>query len=757
MTSERKSGKSSSEGKADFEVKHKTKEGEIRDIQIITQTITLSGRAFLHAIWRDITERKRTAEALKESERKFRTLFESANDAIFIIDLEGNFIDINRIAYERLGYTKEEMMSMSISQLDSPQYASTVALRIEQLKKDGHGVVEVAHRKKDGTIMPVEINVRIIDFGERKILFSIVRDITERKQAEVALKEINAKLQTLIRALPDAVFFKDTNCRYIMVNRAFEKLMGARQEAFIGKSDEDFMPADLAEGCRRSDEALMKNGSPVNVEDMMIGNDGIKIYLDSVKAPIYDSQGILLGIVGVSRDVTVRKRAEEELRFNSRIIENLSEGVCIIRASDGIIIYANPNFELMFGYDCGESLGKHVSVVNTPTDKNHEERAKKIIKSLNETGRWRGEVYSIKKDATTFWCYASVITFEHPEHGKVWITAHTDITERKRAEELLLYFQMAVSSATDAIGMSTPEGRHYYQNEAFTALFGLSIGEVNGVSGPPTTVYADEKAGWKVFDTIKKGGSYTGEVKMLNKERVERDIYLRAYSIKNKDGNIVGLVGMHTDITYQRQAEQKLRMSEHQLRESQKVARLGSWDLDLTITKLDWSEETYRLFDRDPENFVPSFDIFAQLVHPEDRDSMQTNFDRALASDETPYHVRVRIINDSGRQWVMEAFGEVRRDRNGKPLGIFGTAQDITERTLAEQALAKKTRSASGFEQKPRKEGRRGTPRPKKERANTDTAVEVGGDGTDARRHCAPVATASECCRARCAKYAGCL
>jgi|GEM_PF-331179 len=269
---------------------------------------------------------------------------------------------------------------------------------------------------------------------------------------------------------------------------------------------------------------------------------------------------------------------------------------------------------------------------------------------------------------------------------RVFSVVH-DITDRKRAEEALLYFQMAVGSATDAIGMSTPDGRHYYQNEAFTKLFGLSVREVDGVSGPPTTVYADEKVGKKVFDIIMRGGSFEGEVKMLDKDKNTKDIFIRAYSIKNKEGKVVGLVGMHNDITEKRQAEQKLRSSESQLRESQKVAKLGNWDLDLVSQALYWSDETYKLFDKSPENFVPSFNEFARLVHPDDIVTMQTNFDDALKSDAHPYHVTVRIINDTGREWVMEAFGAVRRDPSDNALSIFGTCQDITERKQDEEKI----------------------------------------------------------------------
>ncbi|MBF0559853.1 MAG: PAS domain S-box protein, partial [Nitrospirae bacterium] len=176
-------------------------------------------------------------------------------------------------------------------------------------------------------------------------------------------------------------------------------------------------------------------------------------------------------------------------------------------------------------------------------------------------------------------------------------------------------------------------------------------------------------------------------VKMLDKDRNQKDIYLRAYSIKGKEGKVVGLVGTHTDITDRKRADEKLRKRDRQLRESQEASHLGSWDLDLVSQELEWSDETYKLFDRSPETYVPSFNEFARLVHPEDRATMETHFFKALESDANPYHVAVRIINDSGREWIMEAFGVVRRDSSGKALSIFGTAQDITERMQVVEAL----------------------------------------------------------------------
>ncbi len=141
--------------------------------------------------------------------------------------------------------------------------------------------------------------------------------------------------------------------------------------------------------------------------------------------------------------------------------------------------------------------------------------------------------------------------------------------ERKQAEEKLRYFQKAVESSSDAIGMLTPQGRHYYQNEAFTKLFGLSVKEIDGTTGPVSTVYVDEKVGREVFGTIMKGEAWSGEVEMYNKDRHKLNISLRAYSIKDEKGKIIGLAGMHTDITEHKKAEGNLQKAYTKLKETQ--------------------------------------------------------------------------------------------------------------------------------------------------------------------------------------------
>ncbi|MBF0556325.1 MAG: PAS domain S-box protein [Nitrospirae bacterium] len=124
-----------------------------------------------------------------------------------------------------------------------------------------------------------------------------------------------------------------------------------------------------------------------------------------------------------------------ELRLQGEIMSNMAEGVVLIRASDGIILYCNPKFEQMFAYNAGELIGKNISVANAPTGKKPKEVAEEIQESLIINKFWQGEVRNIKKTGELFWCSATVSTFEDTSYGTVWISIHTDITQTKKAQE----------------------------------------------------------------------------------------------------------------------------------------------------------------------------------------------------------------------------------------------------------------------------------------------------------------------------------
>ncbi|NWF37015.1 PAS domain S-box protein [Mariprofundus sp. KV] len=167
-----------------------TKSGESRTIHISSTSIQRDNSALcVLAVIQDITASRRQQELLEASQKRFSMLFDASSDGLFIIDMQGNFIDINRTAYERLGYSKEEMMAMRLTDLDPPEFAARVPQRLAQIKKHGMAVFETAHYRNDGSIMPVEINARIIELDGEMVFFSVIRDISERKTLEGQLRQ----------------------------------------------------------------------------------------------------------------------------------------------------------------------------------------------------------------------------------------------------------------------------------------------------------------------------------------------------------------------------------------------------------------------------------------------------------------------------------------------------------------------------------------------------------------------------------------
>jgi len=204
--------------------------------------------------------------------------------------------------------------------------------------------------------------------------------------------------------------------KVIYINKAGHQLLNVQAE--------DPVPKTMLESIKK----VLGTDSVASLE-IEFGN---LIYVFNI-APIVNKEYV--NIYGMN--ITERKKAEEEIRLHSEIMTNMTEGVYLIRLDDGIIVYTNPRFEKMFGYNQGEMIGQYVTIVNAPTDKTPEEIKQEIVGILEETGEWHGEVENIKKDGTSFWCYANVSTFNHPVYGRVIVSVHTDITERKKIEDKL--------------------------------------------------------------------------------------------------------------------------------------------------------------------------------------------------------------------------------------------------------------------------------------------------------------------------------
>ncbi len=287
--------------------------------------------------------------------------------------------------------------------------------------------------------------------------------------------------------------------------------------------------------------------------------DGSEHIMDCRTQLVNDIYGQPVALCGSATDITERKRVEKKLRESESLHRLLAENSLdmisrhsIDETAQYVVRYVTPSCEALTGYTVAELMGKPAEFLVFPEDRG---RVWDQVSHCLENGEpYQVEHRLSRKDGSIIWVEAKghFIQNESGHPTEIQCSVH-NITERKQAEEALRLFKDLVECSSDAVGMSTPEGKHYYQNEAFDRLFG-DIGE-----NPPSTVYVDKAIGKQVFDTIMAGGDFKGEVKMFKKDRTILDIFQRAYAIKNPDGCIIGLVGLHTDITERKRAEDTLK------------------------------------------------------------------------------------------------------------------------------------------------------------------------------------------------------
>jgi len=380
----------------------------------------------------DIAERNRFMALQKASESKFRILFESANDCLMLLSMDGRILDINQSGHERLGYTKEEMLGRRISEFDPPEFADKVPERVAKIMRDGQATFESAHVRKDGSRMPVEINSRQVEMDGNKMLFSVIRDISKRKAAEEALVKSEANLRAMMDNSPYLTWLKDPEGHYLKINKVFADYLRLKDAAqAVGKTDLELNPKELAEKYRADDAEVMASRKQKHVEEQAF--DGKKVHwLETYKTPILDAQGNVLGTVGFASDVTERKQAEADLRIASVAFE--SQEAMMVTDANSVILRVNQAFTTSTGYSAEELIGQTPRVLKS----GHHDAAfyAAMWETIRRTGSWQGEIWDRRKNGEIY-PKMLTITAIKDANGTVthYVGAHTDITERKLAEE----------------------------------------------------------------------------------------------------------------------------------------------------------------------------------------------------------------------------------------------------------------------------------------------------------------------------------
>jgi PAS domain S-box-containing protein len=275
----------------------------------------------------DITERKRNEEKLKEKEEQFRSLFLDSPVSIFIHDRDtGEIIDANPKACATIGVSSVDELRSSDLWLDPPYSFNDALAWIRKAAVEGPQEFEWLNLKATGALSWEQVHLNSVTLNGVERIMATTIDITERKQAATELLNSKGQLRSLVDTIPDLVWLKDTKGVYLSCNTKFERFFGSKEVEIIGKTDYDFVEKDLADIFTQNDRRSMEAGKPtVNEEEITYADDGHREYLETIKNPMYDSNGKMIGVLGVGRDITERKRIEDALLHAKREAEYASK------------------------------------------------------------------------------------------------------------------------------------------------------------------------------------------------------------------------------------------------------------------------------------------------------------------------------------------------------------------------------------------------------------------------------------------------
>jgi PAS domain S-box-containing protein len=329
---------------AHFENRYRCRDGSYKWLAWTSMPVPEEGLTY--AVARDVTQHKVEDEALAESEQRFHTIFDSAEDGILVADKQSRkFIIVNKAIAEMLGYEVDELTNLGVADIHPEKSLKMVLAEFDCLAESGGGKTnDIWVKRKDGSQFIADISCFTVNINGRDCLGGIFRDVTERKMLEEVLADSQRKLeerilartnelsnarmllQTLIDALPDVVYLKDINFRNLAVNRAFNGFFGLKEGEALGKTNKDLLPPFLYEHCHNDDENVMRSGKPIIAEEERFETEEAKeIFLETTKVPLHDEDGNIWGLVGITRDITDRKIAEQELVAAKQMAEYASK------------------------------------------------------------------------------------------------------------------------------------------------------------------------------------------------------------------------------------------------------------------------------------------------------------------------------------------------------------------------------------------------------------------------------------------------
>lgn len=644
----------------------------------------------------ELSKAESTAARIRQS---YEMLFDMANDIIVVVDENGLIVDVNDRAVKAYGYSQAELLQMHTDVLRVNPETRKFGSVLSVLKQQDGIRYETAHRKKSGEEFPVEVSLRHYVNEGKDYILSIVRDISERKQAENALKDNLNALQSIIQASPLAVITTDLLGIISVWSPAAEKIFGWTEQEVKGKS--------LLEIFKRSSDGfkifftnLQKAGKPLQLEKEWQTKDGSTIQVSFSASFIRDYNGEVSGFLGIIADVTELKKIEaengkmvaERLQLLKRLklqFERIPIGFILTDEKLKILDW-NPQAEKIFGYSREEIIGKsQFDTIIPPSQKKLVKEVVQNIKNKRESEVITHE--NITKDGRRIqveWHNTSL----HDENGKflALMAMAIDVTEKYESERLLRESEQKLRLFFDSnlIGIEFADiyGKLYSANDEMLRIIGYSRKDLEeglihwDQITPPEFIPLEQKAIARAMET--------GEVETYEKQYIRKDgrviwVLIGFAVIDKENGTTIAFI---LDITQKKLAEQEF-MAYHKLLDLVgEIGKIGGWDFDVATGEGTWTNEVAIIHELDPSD-PTSRDLGLNFYTPESKVQIETAIANAVESG-TPYNLELELVSTNGVHKLVRTIG-LPLVVNGKVERMRGIFQDITELKQAEAEVRK--------------------------------------------------------------------
>ena len=634
-------------------------------------------------------------EEIRESERKFHAIFDQTYQFLGLLSSDGRLLEANKTALRFFRIEEADVIGRLFWETPwwahSPVLQEKVRLAIQKAAKGEFIRFETTHTAADGNLHYVDFSLKPVtdETGKVVLLIPEGHDITERKRVEDEIRREKALLRCIIDSIGDLIFIKDMDGVYQACNKAGEEFIGLPESEQMGKTDLDFFGREVAEVIRERDRQILASGKEGRFEEWVNYRDGKMGLFETVKAPFYGPEGIQQGVVGISRDITERKRVEEQFRKLWRAVEQ-SPATIVITDTAGKIEYVNQKFTELTGYAPQEAVGNNPRILKS--EHTPREEYAKLWSTISAGGEWRGEFQNKKKNGDLYWESATISPILN-ELGEIthFLAVKEDITERKQVqaqlEQSLSLLRATLESTADGILVVDSNGRFTSYNRKFQEMWGIPDSLLQSGADDQTLAYVRDKlidpetfiSGVQALYEQPDAESFD-IIKFIDGRTFER------YSQPQRLGDrIVGRVWSFRDITERKRMEEALRESEERYR------ALIELSPDAIFIRTDGRlifancEGAKLLGMEQPE------DIYGRkaldFVHADSRDLVMQRMTEALQTGKPNPPEEIMFVRVDGSQIPVEVASVPFRYKGD--ISLMTIARDITDRKRMQAELLK--------------------------------------------------------------------